>query len=480
LGTVVLVDEELIPASPETVFELFGAEGGGGWFFGARCTSLTRGAPVRFDLPLPSGTGPLEGSGRILEVDIPRRLVIAHETPWQGRVVCTVERAGAFSRVRVVAEIPEGALRWLLRRQGAALVPEVKPWEVGVGLLVSLSGPFGINGAATDNLARLAVSEVNDDGPPAGRPLRLVVADDCTSPAVAAAEARRLVEDERCPVVIASVTSASFEAVRPVVESAGALLVFGLANEGGPAGPLTFRLGEHPEEQIAPAIPYLMAGRGARRWYLAGNDYCWPWAVHGQAQRAIAGAGGLIVGESFSALGARTFDPLIQSIDRSGAEIVLSTFVGSDLIEFTRRFNDSGLGSRCALFSAGMEDFLRDHAGDSAAGAWAMWGYFKDLPTPENRAFLTRYQTRFGELAPAPSGISEAAYEAVHLVSDAARAAGGWEPAAVARELVSASFRGPRGRIRVQGQSRVSQPLYLAEATPGGFTVRDAFAAGPG
>lgn len=474
MGTVVLVDEQLIPASPECVFDLFGREIGGGWFFAANCSSVHRGMPVRFDLPVLEGRDPgglLEGTGRIVEVRRPARIVVLHETPWRGRVTCTIRRVGEQSRVRVVVELPEGALRWHLRHRGAFLAPEVQAGETGIGLLVSLSGALGMVGAGAENLAALAVDEVNSEGSPGGRPVRLVVADDCTSPVVAAVQARRLVEDERCPVVIASVTSPSFEAVRSVVEKAGAVLVYSLANEGGAGGPLTFRLGERPDEQVGPAVESLSSRHAPRRWYLAGNGYCWPQAVHASARRAIAESGGEVAGEGFCGLEAQDFSRVLESVDRAEPDVVLSTFVGAACLRFDHALRQSGLGTRSSVVALGFEDLLREHAGAPVAGTLTVRGYFKDLPMPENRAFLARHRAQFGDLAPPPSALSEGAYEAVHLVAAAARAAGGWEPQDVARRLLTASFDGPRGPVSVR-RRRVPQ-VYLAEATGGGFTVHD-------
>jgi len=180
-----------------------------------------------------------------------------------------------------------------------------------------------------------------------------------------------------------------------------------------------------------------------------------------------------VVGETMRPLGARNLAPVLEAVSRSGADLVLSTFVGSDAVRFGREFHGAGLPQRCAVLAPAMEEFVQEHAGEPAAGSWTVWGYFRDLPTAENRAFLTRYLARFGDLAPPPSGISEAAYEALHLVADAARRAGGWEPQEVASRLSTASFDGPRGRVCVLGHSRLVQHLYLAEATARGFTVRD-------
>jgi branched-chain amino acid transport system substrate-binding protein len=476
LGALVLANEELIKASPRTIFELFGDEAAAGWFFGAVCDSLAEGSVVRFEFPVDPGTGGLfQGTGRIVSVRAPHRIVIEHESPWRGRVTCTITSAGEYSRVRLVAEVPEEAMRWLLRRRGVSLAPEAQPGEVPVGLLLSQSGPASIFVGASEQLARLAIEEINAEGPPGGRPLRLVVGDDSTSPAVGVGEARRLVEEEGCRVVITNITSATFEAVRPVIEKTGALLVFSIMNEGGPTGTRLFRLGERPSAQMAGVVPRLMAATGGRHWYLAGDDYCWPRAMHRCAHRIVHQAGGTVVGERFEPLGTRDFAPVLEAIERSGAELVLSTFVGADEVEFERQFHQAGLRERCRTFAPILDDATREHVGDrAAAGVWTVFGYFEGLPTEANRDLLGRYRARFGPHAPPPSGLSESVYETVHLVAGAARQARSWEPTDVGRILGASTFDGPRGRVRVDGPDHFEQHLYLAEAVPGGFAIRDA------
>jgi branched-chain amino acid transport system substrate-binding protein len=476
VGALVVVDEQLIRAPPEAIFEVFGHEPAAGWFFGADCDTLVPGAVVRFELPMgPGAGGLLQGTGRIVTLEPPHRIVVEHETPWRGRVICSIARIGGHSRVRLSAEIPEEAVRWLLRRRGVSLAPETEPGEVPLGLLLSQSGPASIFVGASEQLARLAVEEVNAEGPPGGRPLHLVVGDDSTSPALGAAEARRLVEDEGCRVVITNVTSATFEAIRPVVEKAGALLIFSILNEGGSTGNRLFRLGERPAAQLTGAVPRLMAATGGRRWYLAGDDYCWPQAVHRCAHRVVEHAGGTVVGERFAPLGTRDFAPVLEAIQRSGAELVLSSFVGADEVAFERQFYEAGLRDRCHTLAPILEDATREHVGDrAAAGVWSVFGYFEGLPTPANHAFLARYRARFGTCSTPPSSLSEGVYETVHLVARAAHRARTWEPTEVGRALGASTFDGPRGRVRVADPAHFEQDLYLVEAVPGGYAVREA------
>lgn len=475
MGALVLVEEEFIRSCPESIFELFASGEPCGWLFGATCTAPAPGAVVRFDVPMGPGVGGLlEGTGRIRELVAPGRIVVEHETPWRGRVTCTIEPSGEGSRVRLTAQIPEDALRWLLRRRGAILAAEAGPDEIPVGLLLSRSGSGSFFAGASENLAQLAVAEVNEAATRASRRVRLVVGDDGTSPAMGAAEARRLVEDEGCRVVITNVTSATFEAVCPVVIGAGALVVFCIPNEGGVTGERLFRLGERPSGQLRGAVPRLMDLTGGRRWYLAGNDYCWPWATNRAARPIIERAGGVVAGAALAPLGTRDFAPILEDIERSGAELILSTFVGADEAAFERQFHAAGLRSRCRTLAPALDEYTREHIGDQAgAGIWSVYGYFAQLPSVANRAFLDRYHAQFGACSPPPSSFSESVYETVHFVADAARRAGSWEPSEVGRRLGDATFDGPRGRVKINGPDRLEQHLYLAESVPGGFAVRD-------
>jgi branched-chain amino acid transport system substrate-binding protein len=253
------------------------------------------------------------------------------------------------------------------------------------------------------------------------------------------------------------------------------LLVFSVTNEGGPTGDRLVRLGERAAALLAVAVPRVMEQSDGRRWFLAGNDYSWPRATNACARATVARAGGTIAGERRVPLGTRDFDPVVRAVGRSGADCVLSTFVGADAAAFERAFYRAGLRARCRTLSPGLDEATREHIGaEAGAGIWSVFGYFEDLPTAENRAFLKRYRDRFGQWAPPPSSLSESAYEAVHLVAGAARRRGSWQPTDVGRAMACSRFAGPRGTVALAGSGAVRQELFLAESVPGGYAVREA------
>ena len=472
MGSVVLIADETVAARPDVVYGLFGARDGAGWVFAADCDVLAVGSVVTLQLPVGGGQASVDILGRVASLVPQRQIVIALDQPWRGRLRVRLEQAGADStRVRVSADIDERGVQWLLRRRGWPAYSPADDGEYRIGLLTSKSGPGAVFAVACENLAAMAVDELNADGGLYGRRVRLLIADDATDPAVGASEARWLIR-AGCRVVLASVTSATFGAVQHEVGDSGVPLVHTLLNEGGGGPGHVFRWGERPADQLAVAAVPLMRTSGARHWFLVGDDYSWSHGAHRAARRMLPQARGLVVGECFVPLGTKDFEPVIDAITRSGADLVLSTLVGSDEVAFERQCLAMGLRARCRTLSLVLDESTRERIGDSAAaGLWTAFGYFQQLPTTENKAFLARYRDTFGPWAPPVSTLSESTYSAVHLYGAAARQARQDDPGQVVTELHRFRAILPRGSVELAGPHTIRQQLRLAEASAGGFRL---------
>ncbi len=473
MAGLALSAEQRIEAPPSVVFDLVGAGSGAGWLFDTTCDRLAAGAAVALRAPL--GGPAVDLLGRIAQIRPPGRrrgrIDIRLDVPWRGTLRLLFDAEGTGTRVRVVADLDEDGLRWLMRRRGFTVAEPQHGGAHPIGLLTSKSGPGSVFATATENLAAMAVEEINADGGIRGSRVRLVVGDDGTDPVLGTVEARRLVRTG-CRVIMATTTSATFARVSQALRGDRVLLVHTVMNEGGLGAELRVQLGERPYQQLSAAAAPTMRVAGGRRWFLAGNDYVWPRAVHAAARRVVGEQRGQVVGEAFAALGTRDFTPIVESVLASGADVVLSSFVGADLVAFERQCHRVGVRDRARTLALALDEPTRERIGDAAgAGMLGVSGYFEQLPDAANSAFLGRYRSAFGALAPPVSSISESAYEAVHLYAAAARKAGEDEPRTVARELRRSRGDFARGVVTVSGPETVEQRLYLAEATKGGFTV---------
>jgi urea transport system substrate-binding protein len=467
MGTLALTAEERINVPPSAVFDLFGTTNAG-WVFSAVCDRVEVGAMITLRAPLDgAGAMPVDILGRISKVRPPNRIEIVHNQPWSGRVRLRFDSDGFGTRVRLSAEIDERGLEWLIRRRGHVLADGRDPTGPRIGLLTSKSGPGSVFAAACDNAAAMAVEELNADGGLLGKPAALLVGDDATNPDTGVAEAWRLVRSG-CRTILASTTSATFARVSEALGGTDVLLVHTVMNEGGLEDRLRIQLGERPEHQIAVAAKPVMRAAGGNRWFLAGNDYNWPRLANSAARGVLPRKGAKVVGERFAPLGSQDFSPLIEAILSSGADVVLSTFVGADGAAFERQCYAMGVRDHCRTLALGTDESTVERIGPAAApGMYGVSGYFQRLQGDKNQALVNRYRDNYGPWAPPLSTLSESVYEALHMYAAAVRTAHTTEPHAVATHMRSGSFDFPRGNVVMDGPGKPRQTLYLAEAVDG-------------
>lgn len=470
---VTLAATREVKAAPDDVFSIFGSGASGSWLFDARCDAVRAGAPISMRLPSESlGDEPVHVLGRISRV-VPERLIeIAHDKPWPGRLRILIRpNYPSGSLVTITGELDRAGLDWVMRRRGWVVAQPRDDSVHRIGLVTSKSGPGAVFSVASEYMAELAIEEINAEGGLAGNPVEVVVGDDATNPEQASLEARRLAA-AGCRTVIAGVTSASFAGVASALAKTGCPVIHCLLNEGGGGSELTLRWGERPLDQVRSASRSVMTSCGGRRWYLIGNNYRWGHGAHAAGYRALDEACGQVVGNEFVELGHDDFGRVLEEIERSGADCVLSTLVGADEVAFERQVWEAGLRTRWATLSLAMEESTRERIGDDAAtGIWTALGYFEGLDTTENKALLTRYRSKYGRWAPPLSSLSESVYEAIVLYAAAVRNGKG-DGSGVAKALRETSMTMPRGPIESAGPHAMRQNVYVAQAVPGGFRIK--------
>ncbi|OLL78003.1 putative nitrile hydratase regulator clustered with urea transport [Pseudonocardia sp. Ae168_Ps1] len=473
MSTATLTAESVVDLPPHEAFSLFGSAEGSNWLFDARCDSVAVGAPVRMTLPIDADPDRrrVELLGTMSAVRPGRAIVIDHVQPWPGRIrLSFVPQAPGVTRVRVRAEVSESGVGWLVRHRGIILpFPDAGEQTLRLGLVTSKSGPAAVYSMATEYLARLAVEEVNEGGGVRGRMLDLVVADDETDPEIAAIEAGRL-RRAGCHAVFASTTSQSFAAIDAAV-GRDVLVVHSVMNErGNSRRGAAVQLGERPDAQIAVIADRLMTTTGARDWFLVGERYSWSYGAHRAARIAVPRVNGRLVGQSYTSVGTTDFSPVIEQIQRSGADVVMSSLIGADEVEFERQCARAGLRDTTRTLSLVMDEPTREHIGASAAeGIWTAMAYFQDVAAEGNDRLLARYRERFGQWAPPVSTISETAYEAILQYAEAARRRGNDGDPLSARALVE-HLEGVDGGA-IGTRNLLAPALHLARVGADGVSV---------
>jgi urea transport system substrate-binding protein len=335
--------------------------------------------------------------------------------------------------------------------------------KLRIANFISLSGPAGIWGPAATNSSLMAASEINQRGGILGREIEVVFHDAGGNMKDIVRTASDVVASGDADVVIGSHISAVRVALRKVV--AGRIpYVYTPVYEGGERTPGVIAIGETPRAQSRPAIEWLANVKKAKRWYLIGSDYVWPWLSHRATKKYIAGAGGHVVGEEFVRLGEHDHSAHIARIRAAKPDVVLISLIGTDSIVFNRAFAEQGLATKMLRFGGAMDEtVLLGIGADNTENLFCASGYFVDMATRENDVFRCQYQASYGRNAPPPGSVGQSNYEGLRFLDTVASRAGSLAVKPLFASAMNVDYDGARGRIGIR-HGTASMPIYLAEA----------------
>ena len=330
--------------------------------------------------------------------------------------------------------------------------PDEAPIRVGV--LHSMTGTLAISARPVVDATLLAIEEINAQGGLLGRQLEPVIADGRSDSDVFAAEAERLITQEKVSVVFGCWTSSSRKAVGPVFEKHNHLLFYPVQYEGLEQSPNIIYNGATPNQQVMPAVSYALTQFGPRV-FLVGADYVFPRTANEIIRDQVAALGGEVVGELYIPLGGKNVAPVIDAILKTKPDVILNTINGDSNIAFFRALREAGITSdRMPVISFSIsETELPELGAEAMAGNYAAWNYFQSVDTPENRAFVEKFRERFGADRVVSDPL-EAAYFGVMLWAQAVRAAGSAEPAAVLAKIRGQGMHAPGGLAYIDGPTQ--------------------------
>jgi urea transport system substrate-binding protein len=325
---------------------------------------------------------------------------------------------------------------------------------IRVGVLHSLTGTMAISERSLVDAVQLAIGEVNRSGGVLGRNLEAVIADGQSDDETFARGAERLIRDDKVAVVFGCWTSGSRKTVRPVIEKYDHLMLYPLQYEGLEDSPNIIYLGATPNQQILPALKWVVGNLGPRV-FLVGSDYVFPRAANAIIREQLTKWRGEVVGERYLLLGSRDVDQVVREIAATRPDAILNTLNGDSNVAFFTALRAAGItAARTPTLSFSIaEQELGSLPRAAMAGDYAAWSYFQSVDSPVNDDFVRAFKRAYGEDRVTDDPI-EAAYVAVKLWAKAAEAAGSPEPAAVRATIVDRSYRGPGGMVFVEAENR--------------------------
>ncbi len=343
---------------------------------------------------------------------------------------------------------------------------------IKVGILHSLSGTMAISETTVVEAEQLAIKEINEAGGVLGKQIEAVIEDGASDWPTFAEKATKLIDQDQVVTVFGCWTSASRQAVLPVFESKNHMLWYPVQYEGQECSKNIFYTGAAPNQQIEPAVQWLIENKG-REFFLVGSDYVFPRTANNIIKEQLKVLGGETVGEDYLPLGNTEVTSIITKIRTAlpNGGVIFNSLNGDSNVAFFKQIQAAGLSpEQYPVMSVSIaEEEVRQIGVEYLKGHYAAWNYFQTVESPENSAFVDAFKAEYGANR-VTNDPMEAAYIMVYLWKQAVEEAGSADDMeAVRLAAVGQQFNAPHGPVTMQPNHHISKTVRIGQVRDDGL-----------
>ena len=297
---------------------------------------------------------------------------------------------------------------------------------IRLGILEDRSGNFALVSSPKHKASRLAMEEINESGGIDGREVEFFDPDPQSSNARYQELTRRMIDQREVDALWAGYSSATREAIRPIVDQNDQLYFYTSRYEGGLCDHNVFPVGATARQQLGSVLPYLVEEYGPEIYTIAA-DYNFG-QLSADWVRVLADENGAeVVGEEFVPLFESQFSSALDRIQDADPDFVMSVLVGANHTSFYEQRASAGLDIPIGTSTAMVEAYEHKRLDPPAmANVFAGVSYMEELPTArntENGGFVDRYYETYPD-APYINQAAANSYVSVYLYKRAVERAG--------------------------------------------------------
>lgn len=336
---------------------------------------------------------------------------------------------------------------------------------IKIGLLAPVTGPLASPGAEMVNGFRLFWDQANQTA--GGRKVEIVVGDTGCNPDQAMSQARRLVLQEKVNFLVGPLCGHEGPAVAQVSRETGIPVIMDSAGADNitkwERTPTVVRTAVSASQIAHPFGEYLYKELGLRNVTFIGQDYTFGQEVTLGAIKTFTDAGGKVARLIWNPIGTKDYGTTINSIpaDSDGVAVMA---VGADRIRLFEDWFNFGMDKKHKLYGMyWLQEDMLPQIDDRAVGLVSnSLHYVSGIDTPENKAFVHAYATKYKRL---PSWFAESAYTAGLWVKTAVDKIDGdvENRDAFLKAVRGVQIKAPRGPLRLDEYDNPIQNVYISK-----------------
>ncbi len=308
-----------------------------------------------------------------------------------------------------------------------------------IGVLEDQSGNFALVGDPKAKASLLAIEEINNNGGIDGKQIETFQRDPQSDNQRYQELTRTAINDENVDALWAGYSSATREAIRPIIDRNEQLYFYTTQYEGGVCDEFTFAVGPTARQQLGIVLPYLVEEFGPDIYTIAAyynfGQLSADW-VKVLADENDAN----VLGEEFIPLSESSFGSTINRIQEEDPDFVMSMLVGANHTSFYEQKASAGLDVPIGTSTAMAQGYEHRRLDPPAmANIYAGVNYMEEVPTDSNTGdggFVDRYFEKYPD-APYLNEEAETNYFSTYMYKKAVEQAGTTEQPEVIDALES-------------------------------------------
>ena len=341
-----------------------------------------------------------------------------------------------------------------------------------IGLLATLEGPFAAPGQDGMRGADLALKQKN--GMAGGKKIEFVKASSDATPDKAVAATRKLVEQDKTPIVIGPLSGDEGIAVKNYAKTQpGVTFVNGssgaqAATWGDPA-PNFYRFNTEGAQWMVGLGEHAI-NKGYKKTFLIAEDYGFPYSQVQGFMASYCAKGGKVVDKAWVPLGTKDYASVIAKIPKDVDALVV-VLGGSDAVNFLTQYEQAGGNKPMIGGSITVDQTVLNYKGkrrESLLGTASAGPMADSIDTAEWKKFVADYKANFKDGFPSPSLFAYLYYINAKATLDALDAVKGDlsnGQKAYRDALQKTNFKGPAGDVKIDENRNGVGPTYITEVT---------------
>ena len=353
---------------------------------------------------------------------------------------------------------------------GPATAPAATEWRVGA--YFSLSGEDSAFGVDSRDGIELAVDDINKAGGIKKKPMKVLFEDDKSKPEEASNKVLQLIDRDKVVAILGEVASSRSRSGGIIANKKKIPMITPSSTSPDVTriGPFVFRVCFTDDVQGPTGAEFVINKLGKKKIaILFASDDLYSSGLAKEFRDAAMKMGAEIVIEKKFLKKETNYTTYINEIKDAKPEIIYAPVYYNAMVPIARQAKAVGVKGEMFVGGDGWdaEELLKD-AGDEMEGAYFTNHYAPDVPWPNAKAFLAKYEARFKH---PPTSVAAQAYDAANLLADAIGRSTSDTPESI-REAIAATkdFAGATGNITINAERNAEKAVVIVKIHDKKFT----------